>query len=426
LPFWVVKVLTKEVKSLDINALTRGRSIIMKVRSWLFLLMSSILVLACSQDQQTERLSWVSSLFTGAEQAQNFDRAYSVFPTSRLRAATTPRAFQVGSPVTLPKSFDFSGQQVQVDEFLERTDTSALLILKEGQIAYESYWLTGGPDVQWISMSVAKSFISALVGIAVNQGFIESIEDPVTKYVPQLNGSAYNNVSIKNILQMSSGASWNEDYGDPESDINRSARILAVGGSLDEFSASLVNELEPGTYNRYNSTDTQVLGMLLREVAGTSVSEYMQQQLWDPMGAESDAFWLLDSEGVEMAYGGLNATARDYAKLGELYRQKGKANGRQVVPSSWIQASITPDAPHLLPGDNPLSDFPLGYGYQWWIPDTSGDYAAIGVYNQFIYVAPKRGMVIVKLSANSAYGLSEEASAQSEFESLAFFKALTR
>ena len=107
MPFWVVKVLIKEVKSLDINALTRGRSIIMKVRSWLFLLMSSILVLACSQDQQTERLSWVSSLFTGAEQAQNFDRAYSVFPTSRLRAATTPRAFQVGSPVTLPKSLDF-------------------------------------------------------------------------------------------------------------------------------------------------------------------------------------------------------------------------------------------------------------------------------------------------------------------------------
>ena len=129
-----------------------------------------------------------------------------MFPTSRLRAATTPMAFQVGSPVTLPKSFDFSGQQVQVDEFLERTDTSALLILKEGKIAYESYWLTGGPDVQWISLSVAKSFISALVGIAVNQGFIESIEDPVTKYVPQLNGSAYNNVSIKNILQMSSGA----------------------------------------------------------------------------------------------------------------------------------------------------------------------------------------------------------------------------
>ncbi len=388
-----------------------------------------LLLLACSEDTQDvnqERLQWISSLFTGVEQHQNFNRAYQVFPTTQLAPSSTPLVFDQGSPSTLPEAFNFQGEKVLVEEFLSRTDTSALLILHNSEITYENYWLSGGEDVQWISMSVAKSFISALLGIAIDQGYINSVSESVTDYVPQLKNSAYDGVSIKNILQMSSGASWNEDYGDPNSDINRSARILAVGGSLDEFSASLVNELPPGTYNRYNSTDTQVLGMLLREAVGRPVSQYMQEELWSPMGAESAAYWLLDSEGMEMAYGGLNATARDYAKLGELYRQKGSINGRQVVPSGWIEASITPDAAHLLPGDNPLSDFPLGYGYQWWIPDNSGDYAAIGVYNQFIYVSPPSGMVVVKLSANSAYGVSEEASAQSEFESIAFFKALAQ
>ena len=207
-------------------------------------------------------------------------------------------------------------------------------------------------------MSVAKSFISTLIGIAIEQGHINDVNDPVTVYVPQLKGSAYDGVRIKDVPQMSSGARWNEDYSDPNSDVMRSARILAAGGSLDEFTASLTNELEPGTFNRYNSTDTQVLGMLLREATGASVTQYMQQVLWGPIGAESDAYWLLDSENMEMVYAGLNATARDYAKLGELFRLEGQVNGRQLVPSTWVRASTTPDAPHLLPGDNPLSDFP--------------------------------------------------------------------
>ena len=143
------------------------------------------------------------------------------------------------------------------------------------------------------------------------------------------------------------------------------------------------------------------------------------------MGAESDAYWLLDSENMEMVYAGLNATARDYAKLGELFRLEGKINGKQLVPTNWVKASTTPDAPHLMPGENPLSDFPLGYGYQWWIPDDSGDFTAIGVYNQFVYVSPENNAVVVKLSANEIYGTSEEASKQSELETIGFLKAVT-
>ena len=397
----------------------------MRIKSCITLIFSALVVVACSSNVNKERLSWVSSLFTGEEQHQNFNRVYEIFPTSKLFPSSKPLVFEKGAPLKLPSNFIFEDKVVNVDEYLSRTDTSALLILKDGKISYENYWLTGGKNVQWISMSVAKSFISALIGIAIDQRHIKSIDDALTEYVPQLKNSAYDNVRIKDILQMSSGASWNEDYSDPNSDINRSAKILAIGGSLDEFSASLKKELKPGSYNRYNSTDTQVLGMLLREATRTSVTKYMQEMLWHPMGAQDSGYWILDSKNMEMAYAGFNATARDYAKLGELYRLGGKINGKQIIPRDWVKASVKPDAPHLMPGDNPLSDFPLGYGYQWWVPDLSGDFSAIGVYNQFIYVSPKSNMVIVKLSANSIYGTSEALSTLSELEAIEFFKAIT-
>lgn len=380
---------------------------------------------SCSdQNQDEERILWVSSLFSGSDQYQKFNRVYELFPTSNLVPSNNPSSFEIESMIELPNSFVYESRSVDVNEYLDRTDVSALLILKDGKIRYENYWLTGGREVKWISMSVGKSFVSALIGIALDQGHIKSIQDPVTIYVPQLKDSAYDGVSIKDILQMSSGASWNEDYGDPNSDINRSVRIFALGGSLDEFAASLTNENEPGTFNRYNSTDTQVLGMLLREATGTSVTEFMQKMLWDPIGAEDNAYWLLDSENMEVAYGGLNATARDYAKLGELYRLRGRMNNKQIIPEKWVDESVRPDAPHLMPGENPMSDYPLGYGYQWWIPDESGDYMAIGVYNQFIYVSPKNNSVVVQLAANKIYGVDAIDTTVSEFESIAFLRTL--
>ena len=370
------------------------------------------------------RLEFVTSLFSGKEQFQNLNRVHTLFPKTTVLPSSNPLLFQLDEPKELPTKFIFEGKQVDVDEYLLRTDTAALLIIQNGKIKYENYWLTGGPDEHWFSFSMAKSFISALIGIAIHQKYINSIEDKITFYVPQLKNSAYDNVRIKDILQMSSGASWNEDYGDPNSDINRSARIFAIGGSLDEFTSSLEKELEPGSFNRYNSTDTQALGMLLREATGASITEYMQKMLWEPIGAEKNGYWIVDSENMEMAYAGFMATARDYAKLGELYRLKGNLNNKQIIPSEWIELSTKPDGPHLLPGDNPLSDFPLGYGFQWWIPDNSDDFSAIGVYNQFIYVSPKNNTVIVKLSANSSYGTSNDANGKSELEGITFFKAI--
>ena len=347
------------------------------------------------------------ALFTGAPQHEHFDRLYRLVPSSRLAASATPHQFPEGDPVELPASFDFAGAAVDTEQFLDVTDTVALLVLRDGEVVHEQYRLTGGRDVQWISWSVAKSFVSALVGIAVQRGHIRSIDEPISDYIDADPGSAYDGVRIKDVLQMSSGARWNEDYSDPTSDVVRLGAAMAPGGGLDGFVASAAPESTPGTVCQYNSTDTQALGALLVRATGRSITDFMQEHLYEPLGMESDGYWLLDSTGREMAFGGLNLTARDFAKLGELYRRGGEWNGRQVLPADWVASSIVPDAPHLEWGRPVIAGerLPDGYGYQWWlIPGGLDQYAAIGVYNQWVFVSPHDHVTIVKLSANRTYG----------------------
>jgi CubicO group peptidase (beta-lactamase class C family) len=395
------------------------------VKKILGLLMIIFLIVFFVYKDLFTRVMVVSTLFSGQEQYENLNRFYKFIDSSTLTPSSKPLNFKSSKIISLPVSFNFDDTEIETGKFLQRTDTSALLILRNGEIQFERYWLTGGENVQWMSMSVAKSFISALIGIAIRDGHIKSIEEVISDYVPELKNSPYNNVRIKDVLQMSSGASWDENYSDPESDINRWAKIFSLGGSFDEFIQTLSNDFEPGTRNHYNSMDTQALGMLVNRATGKSITDYMTEMLWHPMGATNKGYWLLDSEGMEMAFAGLNVTARDYAKFGELYRLDGELNGQQIVPKSWVKESITPDGPHLTPGVNPLSDYPLGYGYQWWVPGgVKGEFMAIGVYNQMIYVAPESNMVIVKLSANSSYGTAEDTDMASELETIEFFRAI--
>jgi len=349
----------------------------------------------------------VLNLFSGQPQHENFNRLHHILPSSRLAPSSTPHRFPAGNRIELPTSFECMGKQVDTEQFLDVTDTAALLVLHDGKVVHEQYRLTGGPDVPWISWSVAKSFTSALVGIAVAQGHISSIEEPISNYIETAPGSAYEGTRIKDILQMSSGARWNEDYSDPDSDIVRLGQAMSSAGSLDSFVANMAREYEPGTLCRYNSADTQALGTLLVRATGRSITDYMQEHLYEPLGMEDDGFWLLDAHGREMAFGGINLSPRDFAKIGELYRRGGSWNGRQVVPADWVQASITPDAPHVQWGRPVIAgmELPEGYGYQWWLsPGGRGQYSAIGVYNQWVFVSPLDRVTIVKLSATRSYG----------------------
>ena len=385
----------------------------------------TILVMGCMGMQTSDRRFFVESLFTGAEQHEWLHRLATVFPAHKIQRSDKPFRFPIGELMILPETYEFQGQIRSTSDYLEETDTAAFLIIHQGKLRHESYWLTAAEDVHWMSFSVAKSFLSAIVGIAVSEGHIASIEEPITAYVPELKNSAYAGVRIKDILQMSSGARWNEDYSDPDSDIIRFANVWANGDSLDEFTGSLVREWKPGTVNYYNSMDTQALGMMMVRATGMTLSAYTEQKLWQPLGMEEDAYWLVDDEGMEMAAGGLQLIARDYAKLGQLYLQKGAWQGRQLIPESWVIDSLIPDAPHLMAEAHP--EYPLSYGYQWWIlPGQEGEYSALGVYNQAIYVNPTRDLVIVKLSANSNYGLTATEESYREFEGFELFRAIGR
>ena len=373
--------------------------------------------------EQDERRTFVESLFTGVEQYEWLNRLATVFPTRTIQRSKQAFVFPKGEAMTLPETYTFNGQTRSSATYLAETDTSALLVIHRGKILYESYWLTGGESVHWMSFSVGKSFLSSLIGIAIEEAQIKSVADPITAYVPELKDSAYAGVSIKDILQMSSGARWNEDYSDPNSDIMRFGKVWASGDSLDNFTASLVREHPPGTVNYYNSIDTQALAMLLVSATGLTLSEYIEQKLWLPLGMENNGYWVTDDEGMEMAAGGLQMTARDYAKFGQLYLQKGRWRGKQVVPADWVQDSITPDAPHLLAEAHP--EYPLSYGYQWWVlPGEQREFAALGIYNQVIYINPAQQLVIVKLSANSQYGLTNTEESYREFESFELFRAI--
>lgn len=370
-----------------------------------------------------QRLRFVLSLYDEEHIVDNFRNMDRVFPTAPVHRSGEAHEFPRKEGFTLPETFEYEGNTLEVPEFLDRTWTTGLVVIKDGAIVHETYYRGNTKDSLCISWSVAKSFLSALVGIAIDEGHIDSVDDPLTKYAPELVGSGYDGVSLKDALQMSSGVYFNEDYGDFNSDVNKLGRILALGGSLDKFVANMTSERAPGEFNKYTSTDTQAVAMALTRATGKKLPELLEEKIWSRIGMESDAYYLLDTSGTALALGGLNATTRDYARFGQLYLNKGIWEGDRIVPESWIQESVTPDAPHLIPGDNPLSSDRMGYAYQWWIPvNPDGEYLAIGIYNQFIYIDPKENLVIAKNSAFPGYTDHYE----SEYETVEFFRAIAK
>ena len=313
---------------------------------------------------------------------------------------------------------------MDLKEGLAHFHTDGLIILHDGKMLFEEYWNGNSLDSKHISFSVAKSYLSALFGIAVDEGLIDSIDDRVSKYLEDFAGTGYEDVKIKNLLQMSSGIAFNEDYADPNSDINKFSRATARDVPFRDFAKTLKNGREQGTYNHYVSLDTQVLAMILESVTNMPVREYLYKKIWSKIGTESDAYYITDSTGADMALGGLNATLRDYAKFGQLYLDKGNWLGEQIVPQTWVAESTTPDADHLMPNASELSSNEWGYGYQWWVPGNPlTDFTAHGIFNQFIYVDPVSNVVIAKTSSNHRFRSERE---YSKAAHIAIFRAITK
>lgn len=369
-----------------------------------------------------KKLKHAITLFDEDVIVQNFQDMEETFPVKELHRSSSPKklpSLDIGfKPI---ENFTFQDSIFSFKEYIRDTRTEGLLVIQNDTIIYENYYNDLEADESHISWSMSKSFIAAMMGMAHDQGLYQ-LSDPVTKYLPQFKGTGYDQVAIEDLLQMSSGVRFNEDYGDFNSDINKFGRAFAMGSSLESFAQSLERDRPPGTFNHYVSIDTQVLGILLIKLTGKSITELSQEWIWEPMGFEHDGQWITDNKGLEMALGGLNCSMRDYAKMGLLYLNKGQYNGTQILSEEWVEKSLETSKAHLKPNQTELSSNHHGYGYQWWIPQhDEGDFFMVGIYNQFVYVQPKHDLVIVKLSANHHF--KKEGKITKDIH-LAMFKAM--
>lgn len=374
---------------------------------------------------QAWRVWQFENLFAPGKIVENFRSMPALFDSNLIR--NNGPVFELSSaPQPLPKTFNFQGKPIAIGDWIEHSDTTGLVVLADGKVAFEHYYRGNTAESQAISWSVGKSFVSSLIGFALADGAIKSLQDPVGQYVPLLKDSGYADVSIQDVLEMASGIDFNEDYADPDSGINQLGQEIFLGRSTNEWIAKLQKAGPAGQEHHYISVNTQVLGMVLEAATGQKLASYMQQKLWSKLGAEGDARWLSDAHGTELAFAGLNVRTRDYARFGQLYLDQGRnLKGEQLLSAQWIKASVTPRSAYLQPGRSQFEGIPtLGYAYQFWIPQgDEGEFMAIGVYGQFIYVNPTRRVVIAK---NSAYANYNVDGARMEYEAIAAFRAIAQ
>ena len=366
-------------------------------RALLALVLAAVVIGLWKREEIT-RLLAVNSLFAEENIVHNFSHMDQAFLTQPIPRGNGPTAeLSYGPETTLPPA---------VDDWIAERDVTALVVLKDGAIVYENYFKGTAADDLRISWSVAKSFLSALVGVLVAEGKITSIDDPVTQYVPELTGGAYDGTTIRNVLNMASGVTFDEDYLDSGSDINRMGRVLALGGKMDDFAADLDQTFAaPGEQWQYVSIDTHVLGMVVRGATGRPIAELLSEKIIEPLGLEYAPYYVTDGVGTAFVLGGINMTTRDYARFGQMFAQGGTWQGEQIVPAEWIAASTTASAP--------TDPDKIGYGFQWWIPReaSEGEYMARGIYGQYIYIDTARNVVIASNAADRRFrdpGVSEQ------------------
>lgn len=343
-----------------------------------------------------EQIGTVRQMYDGAltpdlavNTFRNIDR---LFPTRTIRHGSKrmllPKAEKPLGYVRISPTRD-------TYDFPAMNRVTALLVLKDGKIAYELYQHGNTEQTRWMSMSIAKSFTSTLVGAAVKDGLIHSINDPVTKYVPSLAGSAYDGVSVRDVLMMSSGVGWDETYTNPASNRRAllEAQILQRPGAALAVMSRLRRVAEPGTRNNYSTGETQVAGEIVIGAIERPLADYLSEKVWTTVGMEADANWWLDSpDGHEIGGSGISATLRDYGRFGQFFLNDGTANGERILPDGWTVEATTPKT--LKNGAS------INYGYLWW-PSDSGDYSARGINGQQIYVNPAERLVIVVWAAQS-------------------------
>lgn len=348
------------------------------------------------------------SEFTWSQAEREFGFAHygDIYSGRIVARGTQVHALSTKTPLASLRPGTVGAQAL--DRFINDEKVAGLIVLQDGAVRLERYALGHSAAGRWVSQSVAKSVTSTLVGAAVKDGFIASIDDPVTKYIVALQGSAYDGVTIRQLMTMTSGVKWNEDYTDPTSDVVRfsSAPIDPGMDATVSYMRKMPREAPPGTKWVYKTGETHLLGVLVSSATKQTLATYLSAKIWAPYGMEQSAVWVTDRRNHELAGCCLQAGLRDFARFGQFVLDGGRIDGRVIVPDGWFAAATRSQIATTYPG--------WGYGYQWWAIE-GGKVAAIGIHGQLIYIDPARRMVVAINSAWPVATAPERSAARREF-----------
>lgn len=336
-----------------------------------------------------------------APQVQLFRNIDQIFPTRTIARGpvvyTLPRSHRPLRDLCILSN----GARFDLFDYISRNRIAGLLVVKGGAVAFEHYDFGNDAGTRWVSMSIAKSISTTLVGVAVHDGFISSVDDMLTDYLPELGGTSYSGVLVRDLLQMTSGVRWDDTHTDPASDRRHmlELQIAQQPGAISRYVASRPRVAAPGTRWNYSTGETHIVGALLHAVVGRWLSDYLSERIWANFGMEADATWWLESaRGLEVAGSGISATLRDYGRFGLFMMNDGVVAGRRVLPEGWVREAT---APRDIGGNR------QDYGYMWW-PVAAGDgtysqraFSARGIFGQYLYVNPVEQTVIVVWSSRS-------------------------
>ncbi|RZJ30181.1 MAG: class A beta-lactamase-related serine hydrolase [Brevundimonas sp.] len=338
---------------------------------------------AQAQQRPTPETAPAGVLFwSPADRERAFRAMDSILPHAPVSRGDGPvRALPQGAPLALDPS-----------AYMQAEKVAGVLVIQDGKVRLERYGLDIGADTRWVSFSMTKSLTSTLVGTALKSGAIGSLEDPVTRYLPGLAGGGYDGVTVRQLLTMTSGVSWNEDYFDPASDVARFLQEPAIAGQdpVVAYMGRLPRAHPPGTHWNYSTGETNLVGALVAAAEGRPLAELLSERIWSRAGMQADAVWALDQGGREMGGCCVSATLRDWGRIGLMALEDGVLGGERIVPDDWFAQAVVKQAETGEPGE--------GYGFQWWTKD-DGVYGAYGIFGQTIRVDPERRLVIVLLSA---------------------------
>jgi CubicO group peptidase (beta-lactamase class C family) len=327
-------------------------------------------------DRPSQVLFW-----SQAEREAGFRAMDRIAPHRVVRAGGAVRPLPNGVPL-----------DIDVSAYMAAEKVAGMLVIQDGRIRLERYGLGFGPNDRWTSFSVAKSVTSTLVGAALADGSIESLETPIVRYLPELSGSAYDGVTVRQLLTMTSGVAWNEDYNDPNSDVARFFEPRESGG-MDPtlaYMRALPHAADPGTRWHYSTGETSLVGVLISRVTGQTLADYLSRTLWRPYGMEQDAAWMIDEAGQEPGGCCLVASLRDWGRFGQFILNGGRIGDRPVLPADYLAQATSKQADTGSPDS--------GYGFQW-TTFNDGTFGGRGIFGQAIQIDPERRLVVVILSA---------------------------